>query len=140
MLDNISGKISAGKILKLLSGSCYLPHPDKEDTGGEDAHFICVDEQAIGVADGVGGWADLGVDSGQYSRELMSNSVNAIQEEPKGSIDPARVLEKAHSGTKAKGSSTACIMALTDQVSRFFSGLANCVQCSNSNMSSSFLK
>ncbi|XVF73706.1 hypothetical protein PTKIN_Ptkin13bG0004300 [Pterospermum kingtungense] len=108
-------KISAGKTLKLLSGSCHLPHLDKEDTGGEDAHFICVDEQAIGVADGVGGWADLGVDAGQYSRELMSNSVNAIQEEPKGSIDPARVLQKAHSGTKAKGSSTACFMALTDQ-------------------------
>ncbi|XWS14604.1 hypothetical protein CRYUN_Cryun35bG0023900 [Craigia yunnanensis] len=108
-------KISAGKTLKLFSGSCYLPHPDKEDTGGEDAHFICVNEQAIGVADGVGGWADLGVDSGKYSRELMSNSVNAIQEEPKGSIDPARVLEKAHSSTKAKGSSTACIIALTDQ-------------------------
>lgn len=109
-------KNSAGKTLKLLSGSCYLPHPDKEDTGGEDAHFICVDEQAIGVADGVGGWADLGVDAGQYSRELMSHSVNAVKEEPKGSIDPARVLEKAHSITKAKGSSTACIIALTDEV------------------------
>lgn len=44
--------------LKLVSGSCYLPHPAKEATGGEDGHFICVDEQAIGVADGVGGWAD----------------------------------------------------------------------------------
>ncbi|XVE69923.1 hypothetical protein DITRI_Ditri10aG0030400 [Diplodiscus trichospermus] len=107
-------KIPAGKALKLLSGSCYLPHPDKEDTGGEDAHFI-MDEQAIGVADGVGGWADLGVDAGLYSRELMSNSVSAIHEEPKGSIDPARVLEKAHSSTKAKGSSTACIIALTEQ-------------------------
>lgn len=115
-------KISAGKTLKLLSGSCYLPHPDKEETGGEDAHFICTDEHAIGVADGVGGWADLGVDAGLYSRELMSNSVTAIQEEPKGSIDPARVLEKAHSSTKAKGSSTACIIALTDPVwcSHFF--------------------
>ncbi|KAJ0085631.1 hypothetical protein Patl1_09110 [Pistacia atlantica] len=78
----------AGKHMKLLSGSCYLPHPDKEETGGEDAHFIS-DEQAVGVADGV--------------------------EEPNGSIDPARVLEKAHSSTKAKGSSTACILALTDQ-------------------------
>ncbi|XP_038904913.1 probable protein phosphatase 2C 55 isoform X1 [Benincasa hispida] len=113
--DSSEQKISMGKSLKLVSGSCYLPHPDKEDTGGEDAHFICVDEQAIGVADGVGGWADLGVDAGQYSRELMSNSVNAVQEEPKGSIDPARVLEKAHSKTKAKGSSTACIIALTEQ-------------------------
>ncbi|KAF4350281.1 hypothetical protein CsatB_024548 [Cannabis sativa] len=101
--------------LKLLSGSCYLPHPDKEDTGGEDAHFICVDEQAIGVADGVGGWADVGVNAGLFARELMSNSVSAIHEEPKGSIDPARVLEKAHSGTKARGSSTACIITLTDK-------------------------
>lgn len=108
------------RTLKLLSGSCYLPHPDKEETGGEDAHFICVDEQAIGVADGVGGWAEVGVDSGQFARELMSNSVIAIQEEPKGCIDPARVLEKAHSVTKAKGSSTACIIALTEQVCFLF--------------------
>ncbi|KAL2456429.1 putative protein phosphatase 2C 55 [Forsythia ovata] len=108
-------KIPTDRILKLNSASCYLPHPDKEETGGEDAHFICSDEQAIGVADGVGGWADLGIDSGQYARELMSNSVDAIQEEPRGLIDPVRVLEKAHTSTKAKGSSTACIIALTDQ-------------------------
>ncbi|XP_039140161.1 probable protein phosphatase 2C 55 [Dioscorea cayenensis subsp. rotundata] len=108
-------KILGDSSLKLLSGSCYIPHPDKEETGGEDAHFICVNEQAIGVADGVGGWADIGVNAGLYARELMSNSVSAIQEEPKGSIDPARVLEKAHSSTKARGSSTACIIALTDQ-------------------------
>ncbi|KAJ0097584.1 hypothetical protein Patl1_28890 [Pistacia atlantica] len=103
--------------LKLLSGSCYLPHPAKEETGGEDAHFICVDEQAIGVADGVGGWADVGVDSGEFARELMSHSVTAVQDEPKGEIDAARVLEKAHSSTKAKGSSTACIIALTSKQS-----------------------
>ncbi|KAL2348485.1 hypothetical protein Fmac_002485 [Flemingia macrophylla] len=88
----------------------------REETGGEDAHFICTDEQAIGVVDGVGGWADVGVDSGLFSRELISNSVRAIQEEPKGSFNPTRVLEKAHLNTKAKGSSTACIVALTDKV------------------------
>lgn len=101
--------------LKLLSGSCYLPHPDKEDTGGEDAHFICTEEQVIGVADGVGGWAEVGVNAGEFSRELMSNAVKAIREEPKGSVDPARVLEKAHSGAKARGSSTACIITLTEE-------------------------
>lgn len=105
-----------GRTLKLLSGSCYLPHPDKEVTGGEDAHFICEDEQAIGVADGVGGWADVGVNAGLFARELMSYSVSAIKQEPKGSLDPARVLEKAHSSTKAKGSSTACIIALSEKV------------------------
>ncbi|KAF3439053.1 hypothetical protein FNV43_RR17328 [Rhamnella rubrinervis] len=113
LLTNSS--ILSQQTLKLLSGSCYLPHPDKEETGGEDAHFICVDKQVIGVADGVGGWADVGINAGLFSRELMSNSVMAIQEEPKDSIDPARVLEKAHSGTKAKGSSTACIIALREK-------------------------
>ncbi|KAM0967824.1 hypothetical protein ACFX13_016565 [Malus domestica] len=113
--DSSNEEVTDGKSLKLTSGSYYLPHPDKEETGGEDAHFICANEQAIGVADGVGGWADLGVNSGLYSRELMSNSVAAVQEEPKGSVDPARVLEKAHSSTKARGSSTACIIALTEQ-------------------------
>lgn len=103
------------RVLKLLSGACYLPHPDKEATGGEDAHFICTDEQAIGVADGVGGWAQMGVNAGDYARELMSHSVAAIQEEPRGSIDLARVLEKAYSSTKARGSSTACLLALSDQ-------------------------
>lgn len=93
-----------------------MPHPDKEETGGEDAHFICKDEQVIGIADGVGGWADVGVNAGEFSRELMSHSVNAIQEEPNGSIDPARVLEKAHANMKAKGSSTACIIALKSEV------------------------
>ncbi|RVW50403.1 putative protein phosphatase 2C 55 [Vitis vinifera] len=115
LIDFDYRNIQSDRTLKFLSGSCYLPHPDKEETGGEDAHFICIDEHAIGVADGVGGWAELGVDSGQYARELMSNSVTAIQEEPKGSVDPARVLEKAHFSTKAKGSSTACIIALTEQ-------------------------
>ncbi|KAH7520062.1 hypothetical protein FEM48_Zijuj08G0104000 [Ziziphus jujuba var. spinosa] len=107
--------ILGNRTLKLLSGSCYLPHPDKEETGGEDAHFICVDEQVIGVADGVGGWADVGVNAGLFARELMSNSVLAIQAEPKDSIDPAKVLEKAHSSSKAKGSSTACIIALAEK-------------------------
>lgn len=107
--------------MKLFSGSSYLPHPDKEETGGEDAHFICSDEQAFGVADGVGGWAEVGVNSGLFSRELMSNSVRAVQEEPKGSINPARVLEKAHSITRAKGSSTACIIALAEKVLLFLS-------------------
>ncbi|CAK9138775.1 unnamed protein product [Ilex paraguariensis] len=108
-------KTLGDRTLKLVSGSCYLPHPAKVETGGEDAHFICIDKQAIGVADGVGGWADVGINAGEYARELMSNSVNAIQDEPTGSIDPARVLEKAHLTTKAKGSSTACIIALANQ-------------------------
>jgi protein phosphatase PTC7 len=113
-------KSPAPQKLKLLSGSCYLPHPAKEATGGEDGHFICIDEQAIGVADGVGGWADHGVDAGLYAKELMSKSMGAIKDEPEGAIDPSRVLEKAFASTKARGSSTACIITLKEQVSHIF--------------------
>ncbi|KAG2545038.1 hypothetical protein PVAP13_9KG401506 [Panicum virgatum] len=109
------GKAPTSENLKLVSGSCYLPHPAKEATGGEDAHFISTDEHVIGVADGVGGWADLGVDAGLYAKELMRNSVSAIKDEPEGTIDPSRVLEKAYTSTKARGSSTACIITLKNQ-------------------------
>ncbi|KAH9604298.1 hypothetical protein KSS87_004686 [Heliosperma pusillum] len=101
--------------LKLNSGSCYLPHPEKLKTGGEDAHFICEEKQVIGVADGVGGWAEVGIDAGFYARLLMSNSLIAIKEDSKGSVDPAKVLVKAHANTNIMGSSTACIVALTEQ-------------------------
>lgn len=113
--DTSDSKQVGQRALKLFSASCYLPHPDKAATGGEDAHFICEEEKVIGVADGVGGWADVGVDAGEYARQLMSNSVSAIHDEPKGLVDPAKVLEKAHAGTKIIGSSTACIIALTEK-------------------------
>lgn len=108
-------KVPSERCIKLICGSCCLPHPSKEATGGEDAFFICADEQSVGVADGVGGWALHGIDAGEYARELMSNAFNAIKEEPNGFIDPARVLEKAYNRTKKAGSSTACIIALRDQ-------------------------
>jgi hypothetical protein len=103
--------------LQLLSGACCLPHPKKVKTGGDDAYFICSSEQVVGVADGVGGWADMGVDAGEYARELMTQSMIAVCQEPQGFIDPARVMARAHSKTKCRGSSTACILALSDYVS-----------------------
>ncbi|KAK6150933.1 hypothetical protein DH2020_015865 [Rehmannia glutinosa] len=109
----LSGSSNCHKCLIL--GQLYAKVTSKEETGGEDAHFICADEQVIGVADGVGGWADVGVNAGLYARELMSNSVKAIREMPDGDVDPLRVLEKAHANTGAMGSSTACIITLKDQ-------------------------
>lgn len=104
----------SSKGLRLLSGACYFPHPEKAVTGGEDAYFICPEKQVFGVADGVGGWAEVGVDSGEYARKLMCESLIAAREEPTGCVDAARVLKKAYSKTTCRGSSTACILALSD--------------------------
>lgn len=38
-----------------------------------------------------------------------------MQDEPKGFVDPAKVLEKTYTITKAKGFSTACIIKLSNQ-------------------------
>lgn len=57
-------------VLKL--GYSNIPHPAKESYGGEDAFFIShVGGGALGVADGVGGWAEDGVNPAEYSQEFM---------------------------------------------------------------------
>jgi protein phosphatase PTC7 len=43
-----------------------IPHMDKAYRGGEDAFYIS--DSLLVVADGVGGWADSGVNPGLYSR------------------------------------------------------------------------
>ncbi len=55
--------------LLLCSAAHSLPHPDKRHKGGEDAFFVSNSGcGALGVADGVGGWIEDGIDPGDYSR------------------------------------------------------------------------
>ncbi len=48
-----------------------IPHMEKRDKGGEDAQFS--NKNLLVVADGVGGWANQGIDSGLFSKELVSH-------------------------------------------------------------------
>ena len=91
-----------------------IPHPDKADRGGEDAYFTCEKSLCMGVADGVGGWAEVGVDPGLYSRELMERAKTLTQQLRRGPEAPQEALEAAHATTQARGSSTACIVCLYD--------------------------
>lgn len=52
-------------------GNQGIPHPEKVAKGGEDAFYA--DDNLLVVADGVGGWIELGIDSGKYSRELCKH-------------------------------------------------------------------
>ena len=47
-----------------------IPHPDKRQKGGEDAGLATT--KYLAVADGVGGWADAGIDPGLYSKNLIT--------------------------------------------------------------------
>ncbi|KAL4538463.1 hypothetical protein Ndes2526B_g03235 [Nannochloris sp. 'desiccata'] len=58
--------------LRLCLAASNIPHPDKVSYGGEDAYFIStVGGGAAGVADGVGGWAESGVNPAEYSAMFM---------------------------------------------------------------------
>ncbi|KAI4323031.1 hypothetical protein L6164_022670 [Bauhinia variegata] len=101
--------------LNMVAAACYIPKDSIKRSEGEDAHFICQEKQTVGVADGVGSWLAEGIDSGIYARELMANCVTALDNQPKGNIHPKMVLTEAYLNTKAEGSSTACIITLTDR-------------------------
>ena len=46
------------------------PHPSKIHKGGEDAYGISKNNRLLTMTDGVGGWAENGIDPALYSREL----------------------------------------------------------------------
>ena len=57
-----------------------IPHPKKVAKGGEDAFYVS--PGLIAVADGVGGWGEMGIDPGLFSKELClkyANNVNILR-------------------------------------------------------------
>ncbi|XP_060188624.1 probable protein phosphatase 2C 55 [Lycium barbarum] len=111
---NVPSSINGNFSTRMAAGVFYIPKYNKAPLG-EDAHFICIEEETLGVADGVAGWAKKGIDSGEYSRQLVKNAELSIhkQKERGNKIHPMKVLNEAYFNTKSQGSSTACILTLT---------------------------
>ncbi|GAQ92213.1 hypothetical protein KFL_009470050 [Klebsormidium nitens] len=99
--------------LAMCVGVHVCPHPDKVEKGGEDAYFVSArGGGVIGVADGVSGVAEDGIDPALYSRELMALAHAAAEALPAAAEDPRSVLEAAHAGVRAAGACTAVVAAL----------------------------
>jgi protein phosphatase PTC7 len=93
-------------------GVSCIPHPAKVAKGGEDAYFLSTDMKVIGVADGVGGWGDIGVDPALYSRSLMEGSKLSV-DNPLSSRDPVEAMSEGYQySSYVQGSSTCCILVL----------------------------
>lgn len=87
---------------------------------GEDSFFVANSYKVIGVADGVGGWRQEGVDASLFSNSLMENAKHFAETHRK-ELDPEVILTQAYNKTvqdgKVKaGSSTACIATLRETV------------------------
>ena len=96
----------------------HIARPDS----GQDAFFIAPvtsqgkDTMAFGVADGVGGWAESGIDSADFSHGLCETMASiASEENPDQKLTgPRHLLDQAYQkiseeGKIAGGGSTACI-------------------------------
>jgi len=100
---------------RLCAGISVIPHPAKRAKGGEDAYFFSSDMNVAGIADGVGGWADLGVDPAVYSRSLMEGA----RLEAEHSRDPLEIMSAGYThSAEVTGSSTCCICVLDGHVLR----------------------
>lgn len=97
--------------LAFIGETHYIPSPDKKNQG-EDAFFTS--RYSLGVADGVGGWGESRppVDSGLYSRALLSASREFCDEAILRGESPnaTRALEYAQKKVKIEGSTTACLV------------------------------
>lgn len=62
---------SSIRVNQFNAGLCIRPHAAKVSKGGEDA--ASVTENFIALADGVGGWAESGVDPAKFSKQLCMN-------------------------------------------------------------------
>ena len=85
-----------------------IPHPEKAAKGGEDAHFL--GGMSMGVFDGVGGWATVGIDPGLYSSDLAKR----VEDDDLDGFGVVNSLKNAVRETNATGSSTACVIGLGD--------------------------
>jgi len=74
--EEVVGREATGAVAAVEWGGKALPHPDKVHKGGEDAFFVSDDGQTLGVADGVGGWASLGIDPGVFAKRLMAGCIS----------------------------------------------------------------
>lgn len=96
--------------VKLNTAGHCMPHPAKNGAG-EDAHFFS--SHAVGVADGVGGWAAHGIDAGEYARQLMQNTSESVEA---GATDPVDAMWHGYNAVHTLGSST-CLVMILDPVS-----------------------
>jgi len=102
---------------RFVHKTIIIPHDSKKFRGGEDAAST-IDTMLV-VADGVGGWANKGVNPGLYSRKLtetITSSFSELTPSEQDSVDLKNLVHKSnHIAADAHlGSSTCTVVRLKD--------------------------
>lgn len=105
--------VSKLRVNTFKAGVFMNPHPEKRHKGGEDA--ACVTDNVLSVADGVGGWAENGIDPALYSRRLCKTIHSlALKDDDAYLKNPKRFIIEAGADNNETGSST-CVVASLDK-------------------------
>lgn len=99
------------RVNRLNTGIFLNPHIQKRHKGGEDA--AAVTSNLIAVCDGVGGWAESGIDPANFSRR-MCQVIQALtmQDEDKYITRPRDLMVDAVGLNKEIGSATCVITGM----------------------------
>ncbi|XP_041447633.1 protein phosphatase PTC7 homolog fig [Drosophila obscura] len=94
---------------------------------GEDSFFFSSTPTAdvLGVADGVGGWREMGIDAGLFAKDLMHRCFTHAQRPTFDARNPRNLLIQCYGEMKRRwkpilGSSTACVVALNRSESTLY--------------------
>lgn len=91
--------------------SAGRPGPNKKNPKGEDAYYV--NDVFMVVADGVGGWANRGIDPSLYSNKLVDNCKTNFYSNPQYYSRNLKLLgNKSASSLYILGSSTLVMVAL----------------------------
>lgn len=118
--------------LRLVSGACQIPHPNKLASGGEDSFFISPNGCALGVADGVGEWDRLKVNPRQMADEIMTGaSATVASFRTAGGMPVVEravvALREGYRATRSFGGAAVLIAALDSRCHSL--GVANLGDC-----------
>ena len=104
---------------RFIFGAHNIPHPEKAEKGGEDAHHA--EDQLLCVADGVGSWNNYGIDPACYSKELILNIGKLFSEHLAYYVThPVQLMNDAVKKATKFGSSTAVIVTLDARERRLY--------------------
>jgi len=96
-----------------------MPHPEKLAKGGEDALYAS--RQVMAVADGVGGWTEMGIDPAKYSRKLCTNIQALTTANTQGYLKtPLKLLTESWQNNKEVGSSTLVVVTLPPDEAKIY--------------------
>ena len=95
------------------AGVFLQPHYAKRAKGGEDA--ACLNSNLLVVADGVGGWAESGIDPAIYSKRLCAiiDTLYATKDD-RYLAQPKELLIDAVNRNDEIGSCTVCLVHLDE--------------------------